>query len=306
MTQSTILHTGRASLCALGASLRRRCCFAPLRAQRTMAQTTVRYRPLDQVLDALVGIRCGAKPIAPSNGTMRTDPAVPRACGRTACADQATLARPRRAGTGEHVAPLARVSWDDLTRAGATPHHRFAAPRLWVDIERTPRPMGATAEGRARPWRGRHRRTTGRKTLRITARQDRDSRHETWLRGKETAGPAWQAARVEPRWCSAWMGALGPPRSATGSAGEGSRAWPQAVRADGDASEATTAGRGSAPPAPGGRSPRCGPRIAAAGRPGSGAGGRPRRRGARSMPCWSRLERTSHRRPGLMGTTAGR
>jgi hypothetical protein len=88
MTKSTILHTGRASLGALGESLRRRCCFAPLRAQVTIAQTTVRSRPLDTILDALVGVLCGAKPMAQSHVTMRTDPAVQRAFGRTGCAEQ--------------------------------------------------------------------------------------------------------------------------------------------------------------------------------------------------------------------------
>ena len=50
MTKSTILHTGRASLCALGEYLRRRCFFAPLREQVTIPQKTVRYRPIDKIL----------------------------------------------------------------------------------------------------------------------------------------------------------------------------------------------------------------------------------------------------------------
>ena len=157
MTQSTILHTGRASLCALGEYLRRRCCFAPLREQLPIAQTTVRYRPRDKVLEALVGLLCGAKTIAQSNVTIRTDPAVQRAFGRTACADQSTIARTLRACTGEHVAQLERVSWYDLKRYGATPPHRFAEQRWWVDIDLTPMPLGAKAEGSERPWMGRNR-----------------------------------------------------------------------------------------------------------------------------------------------------
>jgi hypothetical protein len=41
MSKSTILHTGRASLCALGEYLRRRCFFAPLREQVKVPQKTV-------------------------------------------------------------------------------------------------------------------------------------------------------------------------------------------------------------------------------------------------------------------------
>jgi hypothetical protein len=52
---------------------------------------------MDKVLDALGGILCGAKTIAQSHVTIRTDPAVQRAVGRTACADQSTIARTLRA-----------------------------------------------------------------------------------------------------------------------------------------------------------------------------------------------------------------
>jgi hypothetical protein len=121
MAKSTILHTGRARLCALGESLRRQGCFAPLREQGTGPQKMVRYRPLDKVLDALVGILWGAKTMAQSHVTLRTDPAVQRACGRPGGADQSTSARTLRACTPEHVAHLERVSWYDLKRYGAPP-----------------------------------------------------------------------------------------------------------------------------------------------------------------------------------------
>ena len=197
MSKSTILHTGRASLCALGEYLRRRCFFAPLREQVTVPQKMVRYRPIDKVLDALVGILCGAKTIAQSNVTIRTDPAVQRAFGRTGCADQSTIARTLRACTPENVAQLERVSWYYLKRYGATPHHRFHERRLWVDVDITPMPIGAKAEGSERTWMGRNRSKTGRKTLRITASEYREILHETLLRGKAGAVLALKTALQE-------------------------------------------------------------------------------------------------------------
>jgi hypothetical protein len=197
MAKSTILHTGRASLCALGEYLRRRCFFAPLREQVTVSQKTVWYRPIDKVLDALVGILCGAKTIAQSNVTLRTDPAVQRAFGRTGCADQSTIARTLRACTPENVAQLEQVSWYYLKRYGATPHHRFHERRLWVDVDITPMPIGAKAEGSERTWLGRNRSKTGRKTLRITASAYREILHETLLRGKAGAVPALKTALQE-------------------------------------------------------------------------------------------------------------
>jgi hypothetical protein len=197
MHQHTTMTTGRASLCALGEYLRRHCFFAPVREQVQIRQKTVRYRPMDKLLDALSGILCGAKTIAQNNTTIRTDRAVQRAFGRTGCAEQSTIARTLRACTADNVAQLEKVSWYYLKRYGLTPHHRFHDARLWVDIDLTPMPIGAKAEGSERTWMGRNRSKTGRKTLRITASPYREILHETLLRGTETAVPALKAALLE-------------------------------------------------------------------------------------------------------------
>jgi hypothetical protein len=68
---------------------------------------------------------------------------------------------------------------------------------LWVDIDLTPLPIWARAEGSERTWMGRNRSKTGRKTLRITASSYREILHETLLRGKETAVPALKSALQE-------------------------------------------------------------------------------------------------------------
>jgi hypothetical protein len=168
-----------------------------VREQVQIGQKTVRYRPMDKLLDALRGILCGAKTIAQNNLTIRTDRAVQRAFGRTGCAEQSTIARTLRACTAANVAQLEKVSWYYLKRYGVTPHHRFHDTRLWVDIDLTPMPIGAKAEGSERTWMGRNRSKTGRKTLRITASQYREILHETLLRGKATAVPALKSALQE-------------------------------------------------------------------------------------------------------------
>src|SRR5919199_2954219 len=152
MCKRTTMTTGRASLCALGEYLRRHCCFAPLREQVTIPQKTVRHRPLDKLLDWLLGILCGAKTIAQSNSTIRLDPAVQRAFGRTGCAEQSTIARTLQASTAATVDQLSQVSWYYLKRYGQTPHHRFTERMLWSDVDVTPLPIGAQAEGSERTW----------------------------------------------------------------------------------------------------------------------------------------------------------
>ena len=160
MTKSITISTSRASLCALGEYLKRHCVFAPLVEQVQILQKQVRYRPSDKLLDGLLGILCGAKTISQSNVTIRLDPAVQRAFGRTGCADQSTIARMLRACTGDNVAQLERVSWHYLKRYGVTPHHRFHERRLWLDSDVTPLPIGAKAEGSERTWMGRNRSKT--------------------------------------------------------------------------------------------------------------------------------------------------
>jgi Transposase DDE domain group 1 len=197
MYKHTTMATGRASLCALGEYLRRHCFFAPVREAVQIRQKTGRYRPIDKLLDALSGILCGAKTMAQNNVTIRTERAVQRAFGRSGCAEQSTIARPLRACTAENVGQLQKVSWYYLKRYGATPRHRFHDTRWWVDIDLTPMPIGAKAEGSERTWMGRNRSKTGRKTLRITASPYREILHETLLRGTETAVPALKAAILE-------------------------------------------------------------------------------------------------------------
>jgi hypothetical protein len=197
MAKDSMMTTSRASLCALGEYLRRHCFFAPLREQVQIPQKTVRYRPVDKVLDGLLSILCGAKTISQSNGTIRLDPAVQRAFGRTGCAEQSTIARTLQASTAATVAQLSHVSWYYLKRYGQTPRHRFAERRLWIDVDVTPLPIGAQAEGSERTWMGRNRSKTGRKVLRWTASDYREILHETLLRGKASAVPALKTALGE-------------------------------------------------------------------------------------------------------------
>src|SRR5919201_2618988 len=197
MAKSSKFHSGRASLCARGEYWRRLQFFAPWREQVKIPQQTVKHRPVDKLPDALMGMLCGAKTIAQSNLTVRVDVALPRAFGRQGCAEQSTIARTLHACTAETVAQLEGLSWYYLKRYGHTPPHRLAQQRLWVDIDVTPLPIGAKAEGSERTWMGRCRSKTGRKAVRVTASDYREILPETLLRGKASAVPALKAAPLE-------------------------------------------------------------------------------------------------------------
>jgi hypothetical protein len=167
MRKATTMTTERASLCALGEYLRRRCFFAPLMEQVKIAQKVVKYCPMEKLLDGLLGMMCGAKTIAQSNVTIKVEPAVQRAFERKGCAEQSTIARTLHTCTAENVAQPERVSWCCLKRYRLTPRRPLHEERLWVDANVTPMPIGAKAEGSERAWMGRCRSKTGRKTLRL-------------------------------------------------------------------------------------------------------------------------------------------
>jgi hypothetical protein len=122
------------------------------------------------------------------------------------------MARTLRAWTAENVTQLEQVSWDDLKRSGAPPRHRCHAKLLGGDVALTPLPIGVQAEGSARTWMGRHRRKTGRKTLRCTARESRELLHEPLLRGQASAGPALKTALGEVETRLGWPRERRAPR----------------------------------------------------------------------------------------------
>ena len=196
MRKHTTMTTGRASLCALGEYLRRHCFFAPLREQGQIPKKRSAIAPQ---------INC-AMPWAGYSVAPRLSPRIMSPCGPILrcngpwggrAVPSSRPLRDLRACTAENGAQLEKVSWYSLKRYGMTPHHRFHDTQLWVDIDLTPMPIGAKAEGSERTWMGRNRSKTGRKTLRITASQYREILHETLLRGTATAVPALKAALLE-------------------------------------------------------------------------------------------------------------
>ena len=72
----------RASLAAIGALIRQRNLFDPVRERVTIAQKTVQHTPTDKLYDALIAILAGAHGMVEVNTRLRSDVALQRAFGR--------------------------------------------------------------------------------------------------------------------------------------------------------------------------------------------------------------------------------
>ena len=73
--------SSHASLCLLGGYLRRSGFFTPFEETVAIKQKTIKYTPIQKLEMLFVGLLAGAKAVAHTGWTVRTDPALSRAFG---------------------------------------------------------------------------------------------------------------------------------------------------------------------------------------------------------------------------------
>lgn len=164
--------SAHASLCALGAYLCRSQFFAPLEAEVHIRQKTLRYTPLQKLEMVFVSLLAGAKAVAHTGLTLRVDRALQVAFGLPGCAEQSVLADTLDAATEADVAALHRACATLFRQHRATMRHvrrDLAQTVLTLDLDLSPCPTGATAEGGERSSMGRYRAKTGRRLIRVRA-----------------------------------------------------------------------------------------------------------------------------------------
>jgi hypothetical protein len=173
MSQSTTRRfTASASLAALGSKLRSRDLLDPIAQHLSIAQKTVSHSPLDKITDALIAILSGAHGLVEINTLLRSDPALQRAFGRSACAEQSAVQDTLNACTADNVKQL-RFGCDLIfqQRSGAA-RHRFAQILLELDVDMSGIPCGRRAAFATKGYFGAHPKgTRGRQLVRVLAAQ---------------------------------------------------------------------------------------------------------------------------------------
>lgn len=176
--------SAHASLCLLGAYLRRTGFFAPLEAHLQIQQKTLKYTPVQKLEMFLVALLAGAKAVSHTRTTVGVDPALWRAFGLPGCADQSVIAATLDAATEADVAALQGALGEIFGRYSRAARQDLAKEVLVLDIDLSPLPASRQAEGSTRGYMGRCRSKTGRKLVRVRAAQSQETVWETVVPGR--------------------------------------------------------------------------------------------------------------------------
>ena len=168
-TAATTTFTPRAALAALGCHLQRLELFAPVRQQVQIAQKAVRHTPAEKLYDAFVTILAGAHGLVEVNTRLRSDPALQRAFGRRACAEQSTIQATLNACTEENVAQLAAALTAIYRRHGRGYRHDYRRRRQLLDVDLTGLPCGPKAALATKGYFAKARNRRGRQLGRVLA-----------------------------------------------------------------------------------------------------------------------------------------
>jgi hypothetical protein len=176
--------SGHASLCLLGAHLRRIGFLAPLEEMLRIDQKALKFTPVQKVEMLFVALLAGAKAVSHTGGTLRVDRALQAAFGLPGCAEQSVIADTLDAATEENVAELRRAIEALFVRHARAPRHDFAREVLVLDLDLSPLPASARCEGSERGYMGRSRSKTGRKLVRVRAAPYQETIWEEVLAGR--------------------------------------------------------------------------------------------------------------------------
>lgn len=179
----------RASLCVLGQVVGEMGVFKELEKVK-VPQKVVRYTPQQKLTCLAAGMLAGASTVKETETTVGTDVAVQEAFGLPACPDQSTLQDTLDAATAESVQGLRGVTEALFLHYSPAVRRLEEGKSLTVDIDLTPLPASARAEGSERGYMGRERSRTGRKLLRVRTAPEQEVVYERVVSGKVASGLA--------------------------------------------------------------------------------------------------------------------
>jgi hypothetical protein len=175
MNESTIpmptstYSSPHASLAAIGALIRHRDLFGPVREHLTIMQKTVKYTPTDKLYDALIAILAGAHGVVEVNTRLRSDPALQRAFGRRACAEQSVIQETLDACSAQNVKQLEQALTQIYREHSQGYLHDYTHAWQLLDADMSGMPCGPKAAFATPAYFARQRNRRGRQLGRVVA-----------------------------------------------------------------------------------------------------------------------------------------
>jgi hypothetical protein len=173
-----------ASLCLLGTYLRHGGFFTPLETHVQIQQKAIKYTPIQKLEMLLVSLLAGAKAVSHTGLTLRVDPVLAMAFGLPGCAEQSVIAATLAAATEADVLALRVALAEIFCCYGQARRHDFVRGLLVLDVDLSPLPASAQAEGSERGYMGRCRSKTGRKLVRVRAASSQETIWEEVIPGR--------------------------------------------------------------------------------------------------------------------------
>jgi hypothetical protein len=183
-TQRKWHESAHASLCLLGLHLCQIGFFQPLEEHVKIEQKVLKYTPIQKLKMLFVGLLAGIKAVSHTATTIRLDAALMSAFGLPGCAEQSVLADTLNAATEADVAALRVALAKIFERYSQVRQHDFEQGFLVLDVDLSPLPASAKAEGSERGYMGRSRSKTGRKLVRVRAAATQETVWETVVPGR--------------------------------------------------------------------------------------------------------------------------
>jgi hypothetical protein len=185
--------TPYASLAALGTLFQQRDLFGPVRQHVQIGQKTVKHTPTDKLYDALMAILAGAHGLVEVNTRLRADPALQRAFGRAACAEQSVIQETLDACSVANIAEMEQAL-NTIYRTHSQGYaHDYAAAWQLLDVDMSGLPCGPKAAFATKGYFAKQRNRRGRQLGRVLA-----TRYQEIVVDQLFAGTTQLTAALQP------------------------------------------------------------------------------------------------------------
>jgi hypothetical protein len=117
--------SSHASLEALGRRVKQNQVFEPIVQKVKIAQKTVKYSPVEKLMDAFITLLAGGQGMVEVNKRLKADAGLQRAFGRRGCAEQSVVQETLYACTAENAVQMHQAMASIFRRQSQTYRHDY-------------------------------------------------------------------------------------------------------------------------------------------------------------------------------------